>query len=149
MSRKQWSKSDTKEFLSFHPFAEQFMTKKSSVFQDGEVLFVDGIPSFFRLDSSWVPTLHLMMKFPDLIPSVTVDKGAIKFVVNGADIMRPGITASQEFAKAAVVVIIDENYQKPLAVGRALFSSSDLMACKEGKVIANLHRVGDGIWQKQ
>jgi PUA domain protein len=148
MARKQWSKSDIKEFISIHSYVEKVMTKKSSVFEDDAVLFVDNIPCFFQTGTSWIPTLHLILKMPDLIPSVTVDKGAIKFVINGADIMRPGIVSANQFSANSFVVIIDENYSKPLAVGRALLSSTDLLESKDGKVILNLHRIGDEIWNK-
>lgn len=148
MARKQWSKSDIKNFILLHPYVEKVMDKKSLVFEDGSVLFVNNVPSFFRIDNFWVPTLHLIMKIPDLIPSVTVDKGAIKFVINGADIMRPGITTCQDFDKDSFIVIIDENYSKPLAIGKSLLSSKELLESTDGKVVLNLHRIGDEIWQK-
>jgi|AntAceMinimDraft_9_1070365.scaffolds.fasta_scaffold125274_1 PUA domain protein len=148
MVRKQWSKSDIKQFLSSFSYASQVVTKKSSVFLDDSILFVDNVPSFFQIGDSWVPTLHLLMKYVDLLPSVTVDKGAIKFVINGADIMRPGITTCQDFEKDSFVVIIDENYSKPLAVGKVLMSSVDLINSIGGKAILNLHRIGDYIWKK-
>lgn len=148
MARKQWSKSDIKEFISFHPYVEKVMDKKSLVFEDDSVLFVNNIPSFFMMNNSWVPSLHLIMKLPDLIPSVTVDKGAIKFVINGADIMRPGITTCQNFEKDSFIVIIDENYSKPLAIGKSLLSSKELLESSDGKVVLNLHRIGDEIWNK-
>lgn len=147
MVRKQYSKSDIKQFILQFPNSSDFLTKKSSVFEDSGILFIDNVPSFFKSNSSWVPTLHLILKFPNLLPTVTVDKGAIRFVVNGADIMRPGITTCQEFEKNSFVVIVDENFSKPLAIGKALFSSVDLIACGDGKVVLNLHRVGDEVWQ--
>lgn len=147
MVQKQWSKSDIKKFISEVSFAQTFMSKKSSVFQNNNILVVDNIPSFFNIDDVWVPTLHLLLKYTSLLPKVVVDKGAIKFVVNGADIMRPGITSSDSFQKGDFIVIVDENYSKPLAVGKSLLSSEDLLASSSGKVISNLHFIGDDIWK--
>jgi len=74
--------------------------------------------------------------------------GAIKFVVNGADIMRPGITKIQEgIEKDEAIVIVDENNQKPLAVGIALLSAEDMEKTKSGRVIKNIHYVGDELWK--
>ena len=55
---------------------------------------------------------------------MTVDTGAIPYVVNGADIMRPGIVAVTDDVKAnAPVQIVDERHGKPLAIGIALFDA--------------------------
>ena len=146
--RKQWSKSDIKQFIRENPVGEKVMSKKSKVYEDNNVLFIDEIPAFFREGKTiWIPTLHLILKFDNLLPKVFVDKGAIKFVVNGADIMRPGITKSESFSKESFIAIVDENYNKPLAIGEPLFNSEDLMNKESGKVVKNLHYIGDDIWK--
>lgn len=144
--RKQFAKSDIKSFIEAVPFAKDLMTKKSSVVQEGDLLYVDKILISILKDNLWFPSLKILLKEPTLLPHVVVDKGAIKFVVNGADIMRPGITSAQEFAKDDFVCIVDETYSEPLAVGQALFSSSDLLAKDSGKVVKTLHFIGDPYW---
>lgn len=144
--RKQWSKSDIKQFLNLHPKAELFISKKSDVVQDNDLLLVDGVKAFFMHEQLWVPTLHVLLKHPDLLPKLTVDKGAIKFVVNGADVMRPGIVACEDALVGEAVVIVDENFSKPIAVGKLTVSSRALMEATSGKLVKNLHRVGDEIW---
>jgi PUA domain protein len=143
--RKQWSKSDIKSFLESNPKAQQLMNKKSTVVQEDDLLVVDGVKAFFK-HGLWVPTLHALLKFPDLLPKLTVDKGAIKFVVNGADIMRPGITDCEDAMVSEHVVIVDENYSKPIAVGKLLVNSQALLEADGGKVVQNVHRIGDEIW---
>ena len=144
--RKQFSKSDIKQFLEEHPKASAFLTKKSNVAQEDNLLVIDGINAYFLHADVWVPTLHLLVKYPDTLPKLTVDKGAIKFVVNGADIMRPGITACEACSKDDYVVIVDENFSKPIAVGQVMLASDELLATTNGKVVKNVHRVGDAIW---
>lgn len=146
--RKQYSKSDIKSFIEVFPPAEHVMTKKSNVFKEDNKLFVDNNLAFICIDGIWFPSLKLILQKPDLLPSVTVDKGAIKFVVNGADIMRPGITKVDDFKKEDFVVIVDETLSKPIAVGKAIFSSDELMEQKSGKVLLNIHFVGDEFWQQ-
>ena len=43
-------------------------------------------------------------------------------------------------------MIIDETHGKKLAVGIALFASNEMNSLNSGKVIKNLHYVGDEIW---
>ena len=76
--------------------------------------------------------------------------GAVKFVVNGADVMRPGIVEIEEgIAKDEFVAVIDKNNKKPLAVGIALFSSEEMKGMNSGKVIKNIHYVGDELWKTE
>ena len=151
MARKQFSKSDIKKFIQEFPFAEKFMTKKSSVVDEDGLLFVDGKLSFIRSkNNQWFPALKLLLnnKDQDFLPKVIVDMGAVKFVVNGADVMRPGVVGTGFFEKNSFVVVVDENNDAPLAVGRALFSSDDLISEKSGKVVEILHFVGDEYWSR-
>ena len=75
--------------------------------------------------------------------------GAIKFVINGADIMRPGITEIEEgIVKGDFVVIADEKNKNPLAIGIALYDSGEMKKITSGKVVKNIHYVGDEIWKE-
>ena len=78
---------------------------------------------------------------------VTVDTGAISFVSDGADIMRPGITeADDDIAEGDLVIINEEAHGKFLAIGRALVDGSD-MAGESGKVVKSIHHVGDDLFE--
>jgi len=81
-----------------------------------------------------------------ILPRVIVDMGAIRFVCNGADVMAPGITKMDEFSEGSIVVIRDETHGKGLAVGISKKSSSEIEISKKGKVINNIHYVGDKLW---
>ena len=151
--RKQLSKSDIAELNSmiesrFH--RSDFFHKKDRIIvedaSDKRVIFKDGFPFFFYENDSLVPTLKLLLK-DRLLKTIVVDMGAVKFVTNGADIMRPGITSVEHgIEKDDFVVILDETHNKPLAVGQAMFSKEEIDSMSEGKVIKNLHFVGDEIW---
>lgn len=145
--RKQFSKSDIKQFLEEVPYAQDFMDKKSNVAQVDNLLYVNNQPLFIHLFDEWVPSLKLLLK-KIVLPKVVVDKGAIKFVVNGADIMRPGITQCDDFEKDSFVVIVDETVGTPIAIGKCHLSSKELMEQTGGKHITNLHYVGDEYWNK-
>lgn len=53
------------------------------------------LPLFFQVrDGPFVPTLRLLHQFPDMLPKYRVDRGAIRFVLSGANIMAPGLTSA-------------------------------------------------------
>ena len=61
---------------------------EDEVMVGGECLF------YQQRDGPLMPTLRLVHKYPTMMPAVQVDKGAIKFVLKGANIMCPGKTTS-------------------------------------------------------
>ena len=126
------------------------LTKKNQVelLEDQfKVIIINKIPAFFHYQNQWVPTLKYLQDHP-LLKKITVDMGAVKFVVNGADVMRPGIVEIEAgIVKDDYIVIVDENNHKPLAIGIALLNSDDMNNIKTGKVIKNIHYVGDELWK--
>jgi PUA domain protein len=113
-----------------------------------KVLILDGSIIFFELDGRMVPTLHAILDGHIKIPAVTVDMGAVKFVVNGADIMRPGITKIDDgIDEGSIVAIVDERHGKALAVGVSKMSSEDIRAASSGKVVFSKHYVNDSLWE--
>ena len=86
---------------------------------------------------------ELLEKFPN----VMVDMGAVKFMCNGANVMRPGIRSYSEFEKDQIVCVIEESQHKFLAVGKAMVSSSELETMQKGEVVKNLHYISDKYWE--
>jgi PUA domain protein len=109
-------------------------------------LLVSDEISAVQVSQSIVPFLgrpELVQKFP----SVTVDMGAVRFVCNGAKVLRPGITAFDPFKKGDVVAVKDQTHGKMLAVGLALEDSEAAKSLVKGYVIDNLHYIGDKVWE--
>ena len=112
-----------------------------------QIYLVDKQPLVFSGEGWVFPTLKgaIARTFPER--RVTVDMGAVKFVVNGADIMRPGITAvSDDVLAGHPVQIVEERHGKPLAIGIALFDAPAMREQQQGKMVKTLHYVGDEIW---
>lgn len=80
-------------------------------------------------------------------PSVTVDMGAVKFVCNGAKVMRPGITKFDSFKRGDIVLVKDQVHGKVLASGIALEDSEAAMAMQKGYVLENRHYISDEMWE--
>lgn len=99
----------------------------------------------------WVfPTLKGAVQFPFAERRIVVDAGAIPYVVNGADVMRPGIVSVTDDVKAeAPVQIVDERHGKPLAIGIAALDAPDMRARISGKMCKNFHHVSDEIWNME
>ncbi|MGI0066713.1 MAG: PUA domain-containing protein, partial [Nitrosotalea sp.] len=99
-----------------------------------------------QIGESYLPFLSetaLLEKFPKTI----VDSGAIKFVCNGANVMRPGIKKFTEFQKDDIICVVDEVHGKFLAVGKALVSSAEMSNMSKGEVVKNLHYISDKYWE--
>ncbi len=105
--------------------------------------------SFFSYEELFLPSLMFIRKHPELvIPTVQVDAGAVKFVINGADIFTQGIVScSQDFDENTIIIIINPQ-NAALSIGFSLMKSSDLLT-KKGKGILNLHYLGDKIWEME
>lgn len=152
--RKQLPKSEIEKINA--ELAQQFSVvdffgKKDQVMLaevDHKMLVVkDNLPYFFYQDGKLVPTLKLLLQKP-FLKQVVVDMGAVKFVSNGADVMRPGIVElDHSIKKDELVVVVDQNHKKPLCIAKALFSGEEIFILKQGKVLKALHWVGDEIWQ--
>ena len=86
-------------------------------------------------------------EYPPQHNVVTVDAGAISFVSDGADVMRPGIVTADDTVDAGdLVAIAEENHGKVLAVGRARTEGTDMVG-DEGKVVDSIHHVGDELYE--
>jgi malignant T-cell-amplified sequence len=80
-------------------------------------------------------------------PSVTIDNGAVKFVCNGAKVMRPGIINFDSFKKGDIVVVKDQAHGRGLAIGLALEDSEVAKGMTKGYVIDTVHYISDKIWE--
>ncbi|XP_040564551.1 malignant T-cell-amplified sequence 1 homolog [Lepeophtheirus salmonis] len=106
---------------------------------------------FFRQrDSPWIPTLRLLHQYPFLLPHQMVDKGAIKFVLSGANIMCPGLTHPNArmtpAQKGTIVAVTAEGKDTPLAIGITSMSTEEIATKNKGIGVENYHYLNDGLW---
>lgn len=111
-----------------------------------EIFIINGKPALARFDNMLLPTLAFDKILPHL-PKIIVDMGAVPHVCNGADVMVPGIVRIDgDFDENDILLIADERYEKPLAIAIALFNSQHVRTLTQGKVVKNIHYVGDKLW---
>ncbi|XP_074863946.1 malignant T-cell-amplified sequence 1 isoform X1 [Carettochelys insculpta] len=144
------------QFPGIEPWLNQIMPKKDPVkivrcHEHIEILTVNGELLFFRQrEGTFYPTLRLLHKYPFILPHQQVDKGAIKFVLSGANIMCPGLTSPgaklYPAAVDTVVAIMAEGKQHALCVGVMKMSAEDIEKVNKGIGIENIHYLNDGLW---
>lgn len=113
---------------------------------DLEVVLVDGEPKIAHLDGEPFLTVRGANDYDIDERVVVVDAGAVSFVSDGADVMRPGITEVKGDVSAGdLVLIAEESHGKVLAVGRAKVDGEGMVG-DEGKVVESVHFVGDELY---
>lgn len=146
---------DSRKFIeeiseTLHLDVENLFGKKVRVevkeTENGDLFFFNGKPLLARLNGIIFPTL-LHEELFSVFPKIVVDMGAVPYVCKGADIMAPGVVSIKgDFDVGQVVIIVDERHNKPLAVGLVKFSSDELRTLSGGKIVKNIHYVGDKLW---
>uniref|UniRef100_A0A673W9R6 Malignant T-cell-amplified sequence n=1 Tax=Salmo trutta TaxID=8032 RepID=A0A673W9R6_SALTR len=130
------------QFPDIESWLNHIMPKKDPVkivrcHEHIEILTVNGELLFFRQrEGPFYPTLRLLHKYPFILPHQQVDKGAIKFVLSGANIMCPGLTSPgaklYPSASETVVAIMAEGKQYALCVGVMKMSAENIFhSCRE------------------
>jgi len=114
--------------------------------QGMQVILAEGKPVLVKDDARTYPALTFT-ELLNTLPKAVVDMGAVPHVCKGANIMAPGVRHYEgEFQKGNYVLVVDEKYGKPLALGQAVHSVEEARNTKQGAVVTNVHFVGDKAW---
>ena len=112
-----------------------------------DFIFVDGEPLLFKIEGKIFPTVKGALKLNPTRRRVVVDQGAVRFIINGADTMSPGIVeADPDIKPGDLVIIVEKAHGKAIAIGKALVAGKDMGGGK-GKAVKSIHYVGDEIWK--
>lgn len=84
------------------------------------------------------------------MPSVQVDRGAIRFVLGGANVMAPGLLTTggrlpdkqSAIPAETAIAIFAQDKELPLAVGLLRQGTEEIKEKRKGSVIDNLHAIG-------
>jgi len=106
---------------------------------------------FNYYDGPYLPTLRTLHKYPNLLPHVQVDKGAISHIFKGANIMCRGLTSKGGKMEVNVeagkpCAIFAEGKQHALAVGMMKLSTEAIRKINQDIGIETLHYLSDGLW---
>ncbi|XP_070024337.1 uncharacterized protein LOC107759207 [Nicotiana tabacum] len=150
--------SIAEEYPTLEPVLEDLLPKKSPLIvakcpNHLNLVVVNNVPLFFNIrDGPYMPTLRLLHQYPNIMKKLQVDRGAIKFVLSGANIMCPGLTSpggalDDEVGAETPVAIMAEGKQHALAIGFTKMSAKDIRAINKGIGVDNMHYLNDGLWK--
>ena len=178
IQRRMLSKKEKKQLVGHLPVGEAIADtlKRSRIevarIKEGDihVYIIEGLPFLVSIGTMVDNTLHkfylpylglfynkqpLALKlrniFFEAYSKVVVDKGAVKHILNGADVMAPGIVSVDvnRVEKLGVCIVTSEdNYV--LSTGYFITTREEIKEClarRRGRVVKNLHYVGDKIWK--
>ncbi|EME30875.1 Malignant T-cell-amplified sequence 1 [Galdieria sulphuraria] len=147
------------QFPSVEPFIEDILPRKEKwilIKCHGHMNLISinyEQPIFFNLRTGpYFPSLRLLHAYPFLLPRLQVDKGAIRHILKGADIMCPGLTSAgarmdEELGSNRMVGIFAEGKEHALAVGVTKLSTEDVKNVNKGVAVENIHYLNDGLWK--
>jgi PUA domain protein len=133
-------KVNAERFFGSRPHVEVTETEVAQIF------IIDGKPLLARSGELLFPTLAFE-EFFHFLPKIVVDMGAVPYVCKGADLMAPGVVSIEgDFDENDFLLVVDEHHRKPLMIGVSLFDLQATKNLKHGKIVKNIHYVGDNLW---
>lgn len=149
MQRKKLRKKEAKEI-------SRLVQENAGVLVEGEmeaidfgtlkIILVDNEPLLMEFEGRYYVSVYGAIKLRPEKFKVTVDLGAMEPIMNGADVMKPGIVSFDPRIKENDFVYVTVAPKDvPIAVGIAL-CNAEMMKGK-GKAVKNLHHVRDRIWR--
>ncbi|KAJ1670736.1 translation machinery-associated protein 20, partial [Spiromyces aspiralis] len=127
----------TENFPGIEPYLDEILPKKATLtqvkFKGHTSLYKidDTVIAFQQFNDPIIPSLRLVHQFPEILPAVQVDRGAIKYVLSGANIMCPGLTSpgarlpDESIPAETIVAIFAEGKRHALAIGRLNMSTDE------------------------
>ncbi|KAJ1696477.1 hypothetical protein LUZ63_004989 [Rhynchospora breviuscula] len=138
--------SIAEEYPGLEPVLDDLIPKKSPLIvvkcqNHLNLVVVNNVPLFFNIRDD-----------PNVMKKFQVDRGAIKFVLSGANIMCPGLTSpggvlDEEVLEDTPVAIMAEGKQHALAIGYTKMSAKDIKNVNKGIGVDNMHYLNDGLWK--
>ncbi|PYI03298.1 GTP-binding protein YchF [Aspergillus sclerotiicarbonarius CBS 121057] len=150
-------------YPGFEPYIEEVLPKKAQLdavkLPERATLYTTSntnTPLFYQpLDGPPIPHLKLIHEYPDALPTVQIDRGAIRFVLSGAALMAPGLTsaggrlpdADQAVEAGQVVAVKAEGKEMVCLVGVLKVGTEEIKSLGKGIVMDEGHYLGDGLWR--
>ena len=99
-------------------------------------------------DKQIMPMLRTLHKYPGMIPHMVCDKGAIRHIFSGSNVMAPGLTSEggiicPDLEVGAPVAIMAEGKKHAMGVGYLGMSSKDIEDVGKGLAIEVIQFLND------
>lgn len=133
---------DMTQLLRKEDVLESIKTTDKKVF-----ILRNGVPIFILQHDRYIPTVKCVHLIPDIAKKVVVDVGAIKYLINGADVMAPGLLHRTSDYPAVqeneVVSVYGYGKTHALGVGVVQMDNQQVEQIKSGVAIKMLSHLGD------
>ncbi len=111
-------------------------------------IYYSNKPIFFEKDNIIFPTLNLIYDLGYIfLKEIRVDDGAVKYILKGADVFRPGITFFEENIQKGDIAVIEDPKERPIAIGISLVNFDEFKSMEKGRVVKNYHYLNDKIFK--
>ncbi|EIW68019.1 hypothetical protein TREMEDRAFT_44990 [Tremella mesenterica DSM 1558] len=117
------------------------------------IFTVNSTPLFVQhFDGPFIPTLKLLHRYPALLPHVQIDRGAIKFLLAGANMMAPGFLSPggllpDGLNQDQLVAIHAEGKEHACGIGKMTSSSEEVRKVGKGIAVEVITWIGDDLWK--
>jgi len=148
MKRRRLRKKEAKRIAEkMHQYGFEVQGDMDEVeFKMLKVILVDNEPLLLEYDGEHYLTLFGLLRFRPEKGRVTVDNGALPYIMNGADVMKPGIVyADEDIKEGDFVYVTVEGKESPIAVGVALVDGPEMVG-EKGKAVKTIHHLKDDVW---
>ncbi|KAG6331053.1 hypothetical protein ID866_8035 [Astraeus odoratus] len=139
---------------------EQIWPKKESLIhvkcrEHLSIYTLHGEPLFFQqFDGPIYPTLRLLHKYSFVLPKVGIDRGAIPFLLGGANMMCRGMTSAGGYLPppenalpaGTPVAVFAEGKEHPLAIGITKLGTEEMRQINKDVGVEIVTYLGDELW---
>ena len=113
---------------------------------EDEIMFIE------IRDKSIIPMLRVLHKFPMMMDHMVCDKGAIRHIFSGSNVMAPGLTneggqIAPYLEIGAPVAIMAEGKKHAMAIGYLTMSSKEIKETGKGSAIEVIQFLNDSLWK--
>ena len=109
---------------------------------DGQPLFVD---TTGKLSKPPLPTIFALWRAPDLLPTMHVVPDVSSYLLNGADLMWPGVVSHGTLKKGDLVQVLVLGNPCCVAIGEALNDTQEGLRVEKGRALKILTYFGDAL----
>ncbi|KAI5819656.1 hypothetical protein BZA77DRAFT_140832 [Pyronema omphalodes] len=149
------------QFPLLEPYIDEILPKKSQLelikLQDHISLYALDNKVLFcqHRDDALIPHLKIVHAYPQCFKRISVDRGAIRFVLAGAQLMCPGLTSpgawlpppEEQILEGTVVAVYAEGKENACMVGVLKMKTEDIKKINSGAAMELGHYLGDGLWK--
>ncbi|CAI2380744.1 unnamed protein product [Moneuplotes crassus] len=156
-------KNIIKKFIEQFPLMETYIEEvipKGTKLTEAKLKGVSHIKVYFieeevlfyqQRDQTIIPHLKLLHKYPTMMKHMQCDKGAIKHIIGGSDVMAPGLlhengVIDESAVVGDVIAIMAEGKRHAMAIGRMAMTPADIKETKKGIAIALETYITDALW---